>query len=182
MINAKEKEFNYRKYKDSEDLLEWFAIWYLKRAKQEKCLPMKTIQNNCIYKSPDSSRTKNSSASALTLYKQENLQVQLCIFPPHTEIPPHTHPNMDSFEVYIGGEPFFLIEGSEPEHHEDLENFDNLKNKESFYNKLFLRSFRITEETVHSANFGKKGGAFLSIQHWKNGVEPASQADDWENK
>ena len=75
-----------------------------------------------------------------------------------------------------------MIEGSEPEHHEDLENFDNLKNKESFYNKLFLRSFRITEETVHSANFGKKGGAFLSIQHWKNGVEPASPADDWENK
>jgi len=175
-----DKEFNYGKYKDRKDLLEWFAVWYLKRAKREKCLPMRTIQDNCIYKPPHSSRAKDNSVSALTLYRQENLQVQLCIFPPYSEVPSHTHPNMDSFEVYIGGEPFFLIKGIDPEHHEELRNFDNLKDKESFYNKLFLKSFRITEKTVHSATFGKKGGAFLSIQHWKNGTKPASPADDWE--
>ena len=47
-----DKEFNYDKYK-GDNLLEWFAIWYIKRAKREKCLPMRTIQDNCLHTPPD---------------------------------------------------------------------------------------------------------------------------------
>jgi len=175
-----DKEFDYEKH-NGDSLLEWFAVWYLKRAKREKCLPLRTIQDNCFYKAPQDSRTDTrDSVSGLTLYRQKDLQVQLFIFPPNAEVSPHIHPNMDSFEAYIGGEPFFQIDGIETQDHEKLKNFDNLENKESFYNKLFLKSFRITEATSHHARFGEKGGAFLSIQHWKNGIKPTSPADDWE--
>jgi len=174
-----DKEFNYDKYAGS-NLLEWFAVWYLKRAKRERCLPMRTIQDNCFHKAPQDSRTDtNDSVSGLTLYRQKDLQVQLFIFPPCSEVPPHVHPNMDSFEAYMGGEPLFQIDGIKTDHHDKLENFDTLEDKDAFYNQLFLKSFRITEKTLHHARFGKKGGAFLSIQHWKNGVKPTSPADDW---
>jgi hypothetical protein len=183
MIKPATKDFDYEKYKGSVDLLEWFTVWYIKRAKQEKCLPLRTMQDNCFYKSPRNSRAGLNSVSGLTLYRQGDLQVQLFIFPPRSRVPPHVHPNMDSFEVYVGGEPFFDIDGYDSsEMHGKLGNFDDLRDKKSFYNKLFLKSFRVTENTVHHAEFGKKGGAFLSIQCWKNGTKPTSPADDWEER
>ena len=177
MIEA-DKEFNYDQY-DGANLLEWFSIWYVKRAKEEKCLPTRTVQDNCLYL-PPSSHVNNNVVSGLTLYRQRDLQVQLFVLPPYSEIPMHTHPNMDSFEVYIGGDVFLFIDGEEAGDHLKLGGFDYLENKEEFYNVLFLQPFRIKPESPHGGTIGRKGGAFLSIQHWKNKVEPSSPMDDWE--
>jgi len=175
-----DKEFDYDKYNGS-NLLDWFAVWYVKRAKKEKCLPMRTIQDNCIYMPPNS-HAASSSVSGLTLYRQKDLQVQLYNLPPNSEIPLHVHPNMDSFEVYVGGDALFTVEGIDTEeHNRKIENFDHLEDKEEFYKEMFLRNFRVTETTSHGGRMGEKGGAWLSIQHWKNGVKPSSPIEDWED-
>ena len=176
MIEA-DKEFNYDQY-DGANLLEWFSIWYVKRAKEEKCLPTRTVQDNCLYL-PPSSHVNNNVVSGLTLYRQRDLQVQLFVLPPGSKIPMHTHPNMDSFEVYIGGDVFLFIDGKEAGDHARLGEFDYLEDREEFYDLLFLQHFRITPTSPHGGTIGKKGGAFLSIQHWKNKVEPSSPMDDW---
>lgn len=183
---VKEEEFDYEKYEGKEDLLDWFVAWYLGRAIHAKCLPLKTVQDNCLYSMPDS-HVSDGFLAGLTLYRQGSLQVQLFMMSPNSKVPMHTHPNMDSYEAYVGGEPLFVIEGQDgkdlysflPESNEKLKNFDNLENKESFYKDIFLKRFRITKDTLHGGEFGKKGGAFLSIQHWKNNLEPTSPVDDW---
>ena len=172
-----DKEFDYEKYK-GENLLEWFAIWYIKRAKKERCLPMRTVQDNCLYTSP-SSHVSDNSTSGITLYRQKNLQVQLFILPPNSSVSSHTHPNMDSYEAYVGGDLFLTIDGQQAGDHDKLKDFDNLKDKESFYADAFLKYFRVKPTTPHGGTTGGKGGAFLSIQHWKNDVEPSSPTKDW---
>ena len=39
---------------------------------------------------------------------------------------------------------------------------------------------RVRETDWHGANVMTDGGAFLSIQHWRNGVAPSSVGLDWE--
>ena len=175
-----DKEFDYKKYENRKDLLEWFAVWYIKRAKREKCLPMRTVQDNCLHTSPNSYVSDNHT-SGITLYRQENLQVQLFVLPPDSKVPFHTHPNMDSYEAYVGGDLFLYINGEQAGDHDKLRDFDNLEDKDSFYNITFLKLFRVKPTFPHGGTTGDKGGAFLSIQHWKNGVEPSSPTKDWEN-
>ena len=172
-----DKEFNYDKY-EGDNLLEWFAIWYIKRAKKEKCLPMRTIQDNCLHTSPDS-YVSNNNTSGITLYRQKDLQVQLFVIPPNSKVPFHTHPNMDAYEAYMGGDLFLYINGEQAGDHDRLKNFDNLENKDSFYDITFLKHFRVKPEYPHGGTTGKKGGAFLSIQLWKNNIKPSSPVDDW---
>ena len=174
------KDFDYEKHKACEDLLERFAVWYLKRAREEKCLPVKTIQDNCLYTEPDSHANSNS-LSGLTLYRNNNLQVQLFIFPPNSKVPMHVHPNMDSYEVYIGGDVFFDVDGvDQSKMHDMVRNYDDLEDRKSAHEWLLLRSVRITEESSHGGNAGEKGGAFLSVQCWKNDVKPTDPTKDWE--
>jgi hypothetical protein len=39
---------------------------------------------------------------------------------------------------------------------------------------------RIRPGVLHGANVGPKGAAFLSLQHWLEGVAPTSVGLDWE--
>ena len=39
---------------------------------------------------------------------------------------------------------------------------------------------RVLPESPHSAIAGKKGGSFMSVQHWLNDVKPTSVGNDWQ--
>jgi hypothetical protein len=185
------REFDYEKYKGSDLLLERFVSWYVGRAKKEKCLPMKTIQNNCKVLSEEEIKNKfTDRITILTLYKQEDLQVQLYVLPPNTSAYWHTHPNMDSFEVYIGGDMFFEVYGYDTsEVYDKLRNFDklSLEEQEKFHNKMYLSIQKINPKQMHCVNIEGKGGALLSIQRWldwdpseKNENKPTNRPDvDW---
>jgi len=154
-----ETVFDYDKH-DGDNLLEWFSIWYIKRAKKEKCLPTRTIQDNCLHL-PPSSHANSNAVSGITLYRQRDLQVQLFVLPPDSEIPTHTHPNMDSFEVYIGGDVFLFIDGEEAGDHAKLESFDYLEDKEEFYDLLFLQHFRVKPASPHGGGNREEGRGFF---------------------
>lgn len=100
--------------------------------------------------------------TAITLYREDNFQVQMIIVPPNHVIPPHTHPDVDSFEVFFTGDITFYINGKIPEESPELG-----------------APIRVRPDDVHSGEFGPAGGAFLSIQRWLNGIAPTSVGYNW---
>jgi len=106
----------------------------------------------------------NGTLSGAVLYRQDPYQVQLFIVQPNSDIKPHIHPNVDSFEVFVGGDIKFLCDDVEYEQ-----------------NALGM-SIRVKPNSWHGGKFGERGGCFLSVQKWLNGVFPTSVGDDWHDK
>jgi hypothetical protein len=106
----------------------------------------------------------NTTWSGVVLYRKPPYQVQLFIVHPNSEIVPHLHPNVDSFEVFVGGDISFMHNG---------QWFDQ--------NKLGF-PIRVKPNDWHGGKFGKRGGAFLSVQKWLNDVPPTSVDEDWHDK
>jgi quercetin dioxygenase-like cupin family protein len=98
----------------------------------------------------------------VVLYRKEPYQVELFNVKPNSVIPPHIHPNVDSYEVYISGDVSFFCNNK---WYEDL--------KVGWY-------LRVLPTEWHEAKFGERGGCFLSIQKWMNGAEPRFIGDDWD--
>ena len=112
--------------------------------------------------------------TSLCIYRQEPFQVELVTVTPNTYIPPHTHPNVDSYEVALKGIEFYhsgktilpLWFANTPDKNSNLSASSHLK-------------VRILPTTEHSAKAGPEGGCFLSVQHWLNGVELSAVGMDW---
>jgi hypothetical protein len=107
------------------------------------------------------------------LYRQPPYQVQLFSVPEGTIIPEHTHPNVDSYEVYLGGNIKFSYEGAYVHTEEELEQ------DESGLCKARGNFIRVKPNAKHGGVFGAGGGVFLSVQKWLNGVEPHCVASDY---
>lgn len=100
----------------------------------------------------------------VVLYRQDPYQVELFNVKPNSEIPPHVHPNVDSFEVFIGGDISFMCDGV-------------------WYDQDVLgSSIRVLPSSIHGGKFGERGGCFLSVQKWINGVQPKFVGDDWDDE
>jgi hypothetical protein len=42
-----------------------------------------------------------------------------------------------------------------------------------------LEYIRVLPSSLHSGIAGKRGGSFLSVQHWLNGVKPTTVGHSW---
>ena len=129
------------------DDLESFKDWWLTKR------PFNTPQDNIL--------THVAETHGVVLYRQKPYQVELFNVKPNSEIPSHKHPNVDSFEVYIGGDISFMC---------DNHWLDNMS---------IGQSIRVTPSTIHGGKFGERGGCFLSIQKWLNNKDPIFVGDDW---
>lgn len=114
---------------------------------------------------PNESPTNyNGNLSGVVLYREQPYQVQLFSVLPNSVIEPHIHPNVDSFEVYIGGDIAFMCD-------------------DVWHDQVRLGDFiRVKPSSWHGGKFGERGGCFLSVQKWLNGVKPTSVGDDWHDK
>ncbi len=110
------------------------------------------------------------------LYRRPPWQVQLFVLKPDSVVPPHRHPNVDSFEVYLSGDIEFSLNG-------DIVTPMEFSAEPGFTGAhcSFGEVIRVLPHSPHGAKIGKKGGCFLSIQRWLNGVEPTNVGDDWEH-
>lgn len=108
--------------------------------------------------------SKVGDNTGAVLFRKEQYQVQLFICDPNSEIFDHIHPNIDSYEVYLGGDINFRIHG----------NF--LTTEESIASNMRQR---VKPNDWHGASIGKRGGSFISIQHWLNNIPPTSVHHDW---
>ena len=109
----------------------------------------------------DNSLVFVADTHGIVLYRQNEYQVELFIVKPNSEIKPHVHPNVDSFEVYLSGDITFMCNGIIGEQH------------------YLGTTTRVTPNSWHGGTIGARGGSFLSIQKWLNGVKPTFVGDDW---
>jgi quercetin dioxygenase-like cupin family protein len=132
------------------DDLEVFLHWWL------NARPINTPADNALIYQKDT--------HGVVLYRQGQYQVELFTVEPNSEIVPHIHPNVDSYEVFVGGDIKFICDGVEYAEH-----------------KLGM-PIRVKPNSWHGGKFGKRGGCFLSVQKWLNGVSPTFVGNDWKDK
>ena len=145
-----------------EDQLENFKNWYIAQ---------KLIIRLCV---PfDNPLMFIDGISGLTLYRENNFQVQLFICEPDINIPEHIHPNIDSFELFLYGMKFT---------HSGKTIIDsNMALKEN--NEMpfhYYQTIRVKPNDWHGGTSSKNGGSFISIQHWLNNTKPTHVSDDWQ--
>ena len=147
--------------------LEVYLEWILNKAPLIGWIPFK----NPIW------RIEN--VTSVLMHREEQFQTQMFIVPPDTIIPEHTHPNVDSFEVYGGGEMFFSHSGRLANLKEDIK-----EDMESKFKTCKIRGhvIRVKPNDKHGGTFGKEGGIFFSVQHWLNNVKPYCVAKDYNGK
>jgi hypothetical protein len=179
--NIVETEFDYEKYKNDPRILDRFTSWYLHSARELKALPIKMFFDNVVFFNKggvgddegSSGNTSYAGVSAITLYRQEQLQVQLVLVPANFLVPEHTHPNVDSYETFIGG-PIYLEKNGKP-----IIPRESIFALEDGTCSVFLRCSKVPSSMPHGGPVGDSPAAFLTIQHWKNGVKPTSVHEDW---
>ena len=99
--------------------------------------------------------------SGTTLYRSYPFQVELFIAKPNIVIPPHIHPNVDSYEVWVSGDIDFMRKGKWYNHpHENPK-------------------IRVKHNNIHGAKTGNLGGSFLSIQKWLDNTHPDFIGNNW---
>tara|TARA_B110000977_G_scaffold182306_1_gene243837 strand:+ start:533 stop:1189 length:657 start_codon:yes stop_codon:yes gene_type:complete len=115
---------------------------------------------------------KIQDVTAVVWYRKGPFQVEMFVVPPNYIIPEHTHPNVASYEMYVGGDISFS-HGGRWVSEDDLVFVSDASDK---------RGGLIAVETddLHGGAFGPSGGVFMSIQKWLNGVEPHSVAHDYD--
>ena len=119
--------------------------------------------------------TSGGIVISTVLCRMGQFQVELFAGPGPGHFPEHRHPNVDSIEVHLTGETNFTIRGCPVVPPERLAQVGD--DGASIF--CGFRS-RVRPQDAHGATVGPAGGAFLSIQHWLNGVEPTSVGLDWE--
>ena len=127
-----------------------------------------------IYTPLDNSIHFVENLTSTCIYRYEQFQVEFVTVKPNTYIPPHTHPNVDSYEIALKGMEFYSNGGTTlPMWYSDTPAPNsNL----SLAHYLFVR---VPPNDEHSAKAGPNGGCFLSVQHWLNGIEPSAVGMDW---
>ena len=78
--------------------------------------------------------------------------------PANYVIPEHTHPNVDSFEVYLGGQVMFSHVGEWRTAHSNM-----LAADASGLSKQRLSNIRVRLDDSHGGTSGPAGAVFLSI-------------------
>lgn len=148
------------------DELEAYAAWFL-------------TQSFSTLAPPHYGLTNYGHVVAVVLHRWKQFQTELLIVPPNMEAFPHehSHPNVDSIEYHVAGNLFFTIEGKNQVPDEQVRTTKS--NGSSGVNGTWSR---IRDKQLHGATTDPRGAAFLSIQHWKNGVVPSSVGLDWEGE
>lgn len=145
------------------DDLERFADWFLKSSTVIAGVPL----HGAVSRIED--------VTSVLMYRDGPYQVQMFIVPPNYIIPEHTHPNVDSFEVYMGGQIRFSHQGKWLISEEEFNQAGPGGSPQAAG-----RTIRVRPDDLHGGTFGPGGGVFLSIQHWLNGVEPHCVAADYD--
>lgn len=120
--------------------------------------------------------SKVGQFTGLVLYRSKPFQVQLWLCEPNSEIHDHAHLNVDSIQVYLAGQVYLRLNGQPVLTPEKLAALPNdVANANG-------RWIRVKPTDNHGATIGPLGGAFMTFQHWLNGVEPRSVETDWDGK
>ena len=143
----------------SPDLTE-FALTFSQNAKSHGYIPSNVVTT---YKIQD--------VTAVVWLREGAYQVELFIVPPNYIIPEHVHPNVESYEMFLGGDISFSHSG----------RWVTNNNLIMLPGSSDKRGALVPIETndLHGGAFGPRGGVFMSIQKWLNNIPPHSVSSDY---
>lgn len=142
--------------------LEEFAKWY-----KENGFPIRPPFEDPVY-------TTDISYSYV-LFREGQYQAELYLVRPNTSSPEHSHPGVENIIMVWGGNVHTVQNGKLFDYTEHYQ--EPAKNGT---NKLFgMCSEKLTDEQTHALIAGDKGGAFLSLEKWPEGVKPNSVTINW---
>jgi len=147
--------------------LEEFAGWFLKNSSVIASVPL----HGAVSKIED--------VTSVLMYRGGSFQVQMFIVPADYIIPEHTHPNVDSLEIYMGGQIRFSHSGKWVISDDEFFNASPDEQRGTGLPQRAGHAIRVRPDELHGGIFGPSGGVFLSIQHWLNGVKPHCVAADY---
>tara|TARA_R100000541_G_scaffold930_2_gene4771 strand:+ start:1171 stop:1686 length:516 start_codon:yes stop_codon:yes gene_type:complete len=145
-----------------DDDLKQFKDWYKK--------------NNTINIPHDKPLMFIDGIMGITLYRKGQYQVQLFICEPNNIITEHSHPNIDSYEMYLWGMEFSHL--GKPIINKEMSLMERRNKPGEPRWKGF--TLRILPGERHDAKSSIHGGAFLSIQKWLNNIKPSHVSEDWD--
>jgi hypothetical protein len=125
-----------------------------------------------VPQSPIDGFNRVGAFTGLTLFRNGPYQVQLWMCDPNSEIPEHSHPNVDTIQVYVCGQVYLRLNGKliiEPE---------RLAEETRHFNVFNGRYIRVGPNDTHGASIGPMGGAFVNFQFFLDG-NPRSVELDW---
>ena len=137
-----------------------FATAFSQNAKSHGYIPSDVVTT---YKIQD--------VTAVVWLREGPYQVELFIVPPNYIIPEHVHPNVESYEMFLGGD----ISSSHSGRWVNGSNLIRLPNSSSNRGALIP----VETNDLHGGAFGPRGGVFMSIQKWLNGISPHSVSSDY---
>lgn len=114
--------------------------------------------------------------SGVTIFRNGPFQIQLFLAEPDVYIPPHVHPDVDSYEVFLRGMEFYH-EGDTVISMDQAFMMGN--NDKPLYSGGIIR---VKPDESHGGLSSSTGGAFLSVQHWKNNIDVSSVHKNWSGK
>ena len=114
--------------------------------------------------------------TCILMYRRDQFQVQMFAVPEGVIIPEHTHPNVDTIQVYVGGSILFSLGGHFVYPEKQLFAMNGpLKcaSKRGY-------TMRVGPNDKHGAVAGPGGGVFMAVQHWLNGIAPHCVSADYD--
>ena len=114
------------------------------------------------------------SVCSTVLYRSADLQAELFILKPNAGFPrDHRHPDVDSYEYVLSGHVPLIVNGVDVSRGSDGgDGALAVGNMRALY--------KVSSKDWHSVGDIPNGGAFVSLQLWKNGRAPNSVGLDWE--
>ena len=113
-------------------------------------------------------------AYSTVLYRKDNCQVELYTCKPNTEAPWHSHPGVDSFFIYLGGNIDF---GHPDGTFTGTSQFQEPRPDGA--HRLYGKTSEALDGARHTLKVGPEGGAFLSFEKWNEKI-PSSVTINWE--
>jgi hypothetical protein len=142
--------------------IEEFADWY-----RDNGYPIRPPFEDPVY--------VTDISYSYVLYREGQYQAELYLVRPNVTSPEHSHPGVENIIMLWGGNLHTTINGTAADYSKFYE-----KPNDRGTNVLFgLYQPKLTEEHTHSISVGAKGGAFLSIEKWPEGVTPNSVTINW---
>lgn len=146
------------------DQLEQFCASFLKQSPVLGAVPfagaVSTVEN----------------VTSILLYRRDQFQVQMFAAPEGTVIPEHSHPNVDTIAIYVGGNIRMSVAGKfiYPE--------NTLFAKDGPLGLASRRGLqvRLRPNVPHGLVIGDGGGVFLAVQQWLNGIAPHCVSEDYD--
>lgn len=108
---------------------------------------------------PAETITHTENVTAIVVFREGPFQAQLVMVKPNGVLPSHRHPNVDSYELPVGGDGHLDING-----------------------KVKRLPVRIRPTDWHGGKAGATGFMFLSVQQWLNGKLPGDVGQDWQGE